>query len=489
VHERLGRRAENFLRTVRDGIFRNQRSPYLPLFRRADLTMHDLERMVRADGVEATLETLCQAGVYVTFDEFKGRRPIVRGQLELPVTARDFDNSIASRSFGGRTSGSTGPATRTALDLDHMIDEVPVRALEADAFGVIHAPMALWRAMPPSPAGLKNALHGCAWGNVPRRWFTPVTALEIGATWRARVATQVVTWTAALCGTCLPRPELVPLDEVDALVDWAAKVLRDEGCCLIRSYVSMAVRICLAASDRGVDMTGAVFMGGGEPATPAKVRVIREAGAVLGPSYALTELGSIGVACAQPAFEDDHHVVKDLVALLARPRQIPGWPVTIDAFYVTALRPHAPKIMLNVELDDCGVIERRSCGCPLGKLGYHEHVRHVRSYRKLTGEGMTLVEGEAVRVLEEVLPSRFGGSALDYQFLEEEDERGFTRLSLLVSPRVSLPNDRVAVDVVLQALGESGGPSAFAAAFWRQAGSLRVRRAEPVWGLGANSPP
>jgi hypothetical protein len=489
VRQRMGERPQSFLRTVEHSVFRNPRSPYLPLLRRAGVTMGDLVRMVLADGVEPALQSLCEAGVYVTFEEFKGRRPIVRDGLEVPVTARDFDNPVAKRSFGARSSGSTGPATRTALDLDHLTDEVPVRTLEAEAFGMTRAPMALWRALPPSPTGLRNALIGCAMGNVPRRWFTPVTSRQVKAPWRARMATEFVMRTADLCGTRLPRPELVPLDRADVLVDWAAETLGEEGCCLIRSFVSMAMRICLAARERGMDLTGTTFMGGGEPPTSAKVRVITEAGAVMAPSYASTELNTIGVACARPADVNDVHVARDLVAVLTRPLQLQGWPLAVDALYVTTLRPHAPKVALNVATDDCGIVERRSCGCPLEEVGYDLHVRHIRSYRKLTGEGVTLVESEAVRVLEEVLPSRFGGSPLDYQLLEEEDERGFTRLSLLVSPRVNLCDEQAVVNVTLRALRDCGRSSAFAAAFWEQAGSLRVRRAEPVWNMGGKFAP
>jgi hypothetical protein len=45
------------------------------------------------------------------------------------------------------------------------------------------------------------------------------------------------------------------------------------------------------------------------------------------------------------------------------------------------------------------------------------------------------------------------------------------------------------VDVGLRALRETGRASAFAAAFWEQAGSLRVRRAEPVWNMGGKFAP
>ena len=82
---------------------------------------------------------------------------------------------------------------------------------------------------------------------------------------------------------------------------------------------------------------------------------------------------------------------------------------------------------------DC--LKQGLASCPLERYGYTEHISRIRSYSKLTGEGVTLVGSEMLRILEEVLPSRFGGSPLDYQLLEEEDEQGFTRLHLLVSPK------------------------------------------------------
>jgi hypothetical protein len=51
----------------------------MALLRAAGCELEDLERMTGQDG-EATLERLRRSGVYVTFDEFKGRAPIVRGE-------------------------------------------------------------------------------------------------------------------------------------------------------------------------------------------------------------------------------------------------------------------------------------------------------------------------------------------------------------------------------------------------------------------------
>ena len=100
---------------------------------------------------------------------------------------------------------------------------------------------------------------------------------------------------------------------------------------------------------------------------------------------------------------------------------------------------------------------------------------------EIAGEGVTLVGSEMLHILEEVLPTRFGGSPLDYQLLEEEDQQGFTRLSLLVSPRVQIDNEAEILETVMQALKQGSTAAHLASALWKQAETLRVRRQEPIW--------
>ena len=78
--------------------------------------------------------------------------------------------------------------------------------------------------------------------------------------------------------------------------------------------------------------------------------------------------------------------------------------------------------MLNVESDDYGVLERRHCGCPLDAAGLDLHMHTIRSWEKLTSEGMTLGGADLIRLVEEILPARFGGAPTDWQLVEEEEE-------------------------------------------------------------------
>ena len=161
-------------------------------------------------------------------------------------------------------------------------------------------------------------------------------------------------------------------------------------------------------------------------------------------------------------------------------RPVPGFSIEVPAFCYTSLLSSAPKLLLNVESDDYGTVDRRPCGCTWEQLGFHTHLRDIRSFRKLTGEGVTLVGSDMERILDELLPARFGGSPLDYQFAEEEDERGFTRLTLRVAPHLALPAESEVVEFVLRALSDAGGGSAVAQSLWRQAGTLRIRREQPA---------
>ena len=477
VRRNLAEREANFLRLVERGIFAYRKSPYLPLLKLAGCELGDIRNMVRGRGLEATLLELRAAGVYVSFEEFKGREPIVRGGKVIPVEARDFDNPYLNQYYGAESGGSTGVATRIAIDLDHLADYGPHMLLAENAHGLFEIPTAIWYGVLPDGTGLQSILLGARFGHVAQKWFTPTTSRAL----RHRLATRFVVAMGRLAGKRMPRPELLSLDQALVVARWAVETVKTHGACLIRTHVSKALRVCVAAEEQGLDLTGATFFGGGEPATAAKVRRLNQVGARWIPMYWFTEAGCVGQGCARPADGNDIHFFKDGLALIQHAREVPGSEITVNAFHFTTLLPTAPKFLLNVESDDYGVVEQRSCGCALESYGFTDHLRHIRSFRKLTAEGVTLVGSEMIRILEEVLPARFGGSPLDYQFIEEEDEGGFTRLNLLVSPKIRLGDEAAVIETVLDALGQGRAAGDSDRAIWKQAKTLRVKRQEPVW--------
>jgi hypothetical protein len=480
VRRRLAQREANFLRLVERGIYANGRSPYVPLLKQAGCDLGDLTVMVRDRGLEEALRALRSEGVYITFEEFKGRVPIVRNGAVLQAQPQDFHNPFSSRHYEVETGGSTGVGTRIPHDLDHLAATAPFHVLTYDTHGLLTAPMGLWQGVLPSGAGINNVLRSGLVGNVPRKWFSPVLGEDLQPALRNRLATAYVIATARLMGLPVPWPRSVRLDEVAIVARWAHDTAHAHGACVIRTPVSMALRVAVAADTEGFDLRGVTFMGGGEPPTPAKVRRITGNGARFVPHYGCTETGPIGMGCGHPLDGTDVHLFEDSLALIQHPQVVPGTELTVDAFCFTTLLPTAPRILLNVESDDYGEVETRSCGCPLEEVGYARHVRNVFSYRKLTGEGMTLIGSDMLRILDEVLPARFGGSPLDYQLLEEEDDLGFTRIAIVVSPTLVIEDEAAVVETVLEALRRGGPANDLARAIWSQAETLRVRRMAPI---------
>jgi hypothetical protein len=481
LERRMAEREASFLRLVERGVFGYPHSPYLPLMKLAGCELEDVRSLVRTRGLEQTLHALREAGVYISFEEFKGREPVVRGGQVVPVEAHSFDNPYLSRYYQTETGGTTGAGTRVETDLDHLAAQSAHLMLTRAAHAVLDVPAALWRGVLPDGSGINNLLRAAHFGRYPRKWFSPSGYGDLRTSLKYRLATQGTVVIGRLFGKPLPWPEHAGLDDAIVVARWAAETLKTNSGCLILAPVSRALRVCLAAREAGLDLTGATFMIAGEPPTPAKVRGIERTGARYFPTYGLAEAGRIGMGCARPADCNDLHLLKDAFAVIQKPRRVPGAEVEVAAFNITSLLPSTPKLMLNVEIDDYGIIERRSCGCPLESYGFTEHLREIRSFRKLTGEGVTLVGSEMVRILEEVLPARFGGSPLDYQLLEEEDEHGFTRLSLLVSPSIGIADEDAVIEAVFQAMSQSSVAADSARAIWSQARILRVKRMQPVW--------
>jgi phenylacetate-coenzyme A ligase PaaK-like adenylate-forming protein len=244
--------------------------------------------------------------------------------------------------------------------------------------------------------------------------------------------------------------------------------------------VSQAVRVCVAAQEAGFDLAGAAIRLSSEPLTPAKAERMRRVGVQIVASYGSIETVAIGLGCARPTHVDEVHLATDAYALIDYPYCVPGIGITVPAFNLTGLLDSAPKVMLNYQSDDYGIVETRACGCGLEAYGYTTHLHEIRSYSKLVGEGVTLIGNEMLRILEEVLPARFGGTPLDYQMMEEEDGQGLTRLVLLVSPRVEIRDQAEVIEIILDALGKSSPMGANVRTVWQRAETLRIERREPV---------
>lgn len=489
ISTRIASREENFLRLVDRGIYESCSSPYRFLLAEAGCERGDLRKLVAEEGLDAALGKLYDSGVRVSFDEFKGRAAIMRGGRAFEPRSNAFDNPFVRGHYEAGSTGSSGAPTRVMLDLDHIHATAWYHLLVHEAHGVRGAPILLWAPGLPSGNGVSNLIRSILIDNPVREWYSPLAPSEYSPALRFKAATSYVAATTGFYGGRQVRPKHVPFGTPVAVAIRAAEFVASDGRCLVRTPVSMALRVSLAANAAGIDLTHVTFMGGGEPATVAKVRGIRSSGARYISSYVFSEAGPVGIGCANPFDTTDVHFFEDLLAIVERPQNVPGTDRHVNGLSFTTLLPTAPKLMLNVDSDDFGIVEKRSCGCLLESAGFGRHIRQIGSARKLTGESITLVGSDMVEIIQELLPTRFGGSALDYQLVEEEDESGITRLTLIVSPEVVLESEEAVLAELLVALGRVSAGADSSRAIIRGAASLRLRRERPLVVGRGKSPP
>ena len=481
IRQRLQNREQNLLVMVKRAIYDNETSPYLKLLEVAGCEYGDFEGMVRSEGIESTLHKLRESGVYISIEEFKGKKEVSRGGKVFKFKESDFDNPFSDRHLEASSSASRSSGTRVTMSFDRYYYQAAHNMLTFDAHGILGSPVLLWQPILPSTAGLPTMFRSIKMGNPPIRWFSPVEAGTIKPSLTKRLATYYAVYASRLFGAAFPKPEYVSLEKAYKATDCMAELLKREQGCVLWTSPSSAVRVCQAARERQLDLSGATFAVAGEPLTEAKMKEIRAAGAKAINMYAIAEVGIIGFGCAgQTVAPDDIHLLKDLHAVIQYQRETPFTGVPVDAFLFTSLLSKAPKMLLNVESGDYGVIEARQCGCKVGELGLTDHLYNMRSFDKLTGEGMSFVGTDLLRIIEEVLPAKFGGSSIDYQMVEEEDKKGHTWLSIFVSPEVGEIDEAELVQTVVSELSKGKDTQRMMAEIWSQADMLRVKRMRPL---------
>ena len=479
ILERLRNRRSHFLSLMRRAVYENPQSPYHPLLRSAGCEYKDLERMVQTDGIEATLQRLYASGVYVTIDEFKGRQDVVRGATTFRCQPDDFNNPLLLPGLGIGSSGSRGPRTRTTANLERSAYHAYCQAVMLRSHGLRDKPTVLWMPILPSAAGMAMLLQSSKMGTPPSRWFSPVAARTVKPALAKRLATLYAVYAGRAFGCPMPAPEYVSGEQVALVLEHVLRVLEHGDGCVLFTSPNSAVRLCHLARETGHDLAGLSCRVGGEPLTPAKLAEIRSAGADAIVTFAFAEGGTVGLSCADRRAPDDMHLLSGSTAAIQHRRDTAFGSGSVDAFLFTSCFDRAPKILLNVESGDYGVIEDRDCTCEFGGLGLTRHIHTLRSFDKLTGEGMTFAGTDLVHLVEEVLPSRFGGSSIDYQMVEREDETGNTYLDVRVSPDIRAVDERELVQTVLSWLRKGGDTNRMMTEVWRERDMVRVVRARP----------
>jgi hypothetical protein len=483
IKQRVAAREENFVNLVEKGIFQNPASPYLKLLQPKKIEFEDVKLWIAQEGLERTLRLLESEGVYFTVDEFKGRNPVKRNGFEFQCEPAMFDNPFLSYVYEVQSGATRSAGTRVRIDFDYLHQRSLYDALLLDIHGCLTAPVANWFPVFPGAPGINSSLRFAHIGNPARKWFSQVDETKLDVTWERRFGIKLIYFLSRMFGSPLAEAEFVGLHDAARVVEWASQMLDEQGRCVIYTFAASAVRVCIAAAESGISLRGAKFLVTGEPLTPQKRKEIESTGAAAVPVYGISEAGVIAAGCNRPHGESDHcHLYSDTTAIIPHECRVAHSDATVDSYLFTSILYEAPKLLLNVGMGDFGEIYTEPCDCGFGKVGFNVHLSNIRSYEKLTGEGVTVVDTDFLWIIEKKLPTMFGGRSTDYQLIETEDSIGLPRLELLISPSVGPIDEAHVVNTFMSLLkrAEDKGWAQSGTEMWRQSGMVKTVRAFPL---------
>jgi hypothetical protein len=485
MKERVERREGNFLNLMKKGAFEYEKSPYHMLLGPKKIQYADLKGWVERDGLESALDQLQQEGVYFTVEEYKGIKDVSRNGRTFRLAEKAFDNPFLSVAYEVRSGATRSAGTRIRIDFDYLVQRSHYDAFILHQHGVLNSPIANWFPIFPGAPGINSSLRFSRIGNPPRKWFTQVDRNNLKVNWEKRLGTNYIIYMSRLLGVPLAKPEFVDLNNAYEVARWASSVLGEYPNCMVYTFASSAVRVCMAAKEHGLNIAGTRFLVTGEPLTPQKRKEIEAGGGTAVPIYGISEAGVIAAGCSHRYPESDHcHTYKDTIAITNYRRHVPHCDIDVDSLLFTSILYESPKILLNVEMGDYGTLEKTVCSCGFGDLGFDHHLSNIRSFEKLTGEGVTFVNTDFIRIIEEVLPKRFGGESTDYQLIEVEGSNSLTHLDLLVSPRIGKIDEAAVAATFVQMLKSAeDSPESWSQSgteMWSQANTVRVKREYPI---------
>ncbi len=465
-------RDARFLKKLERTVFRYRPSPYLALLRHAGCEAGDVAAMVRSSGIEQALAVLAKAGVYVTWEELKGRAPAVRGSRTFHFGEADFGNPLVTSHYRTSSGGTSGVPVRMHIDLEEHRQSAPDWAVLFAAHGWMDRPLVFWT---PTHTGLANRYLKCAkFGKPYARWFAITDVATPQDRLRSALVHGLARWAAALS-----RPELVPVDRPGRICDYLLEALRDGLAPVVNTSPSAAARLSLEIQRRGESLEGIAFLLGAEPLTAARRRTIEQCGARAVPTYGTSECGWIGAQFPGARSADEVHLFRDAYAV-CQGRDPGGDDGVARPLLFTNLRPASSKILLNAEIGDSAVVETDADSQPARELGYDVRLHTIRSFRKITAWGATFAQAELETVLEDALPKRFGGSVADYQLVEGQDERGLARLILRASPALGAISEEDLRATFLAEVNRLRRYYGFMTRVLTDADALRIERQAPL---------
>ena len=472
ISEGVHNRATRFLTKLEVAAYSNPKSPYLKLLMAAGYQLGDVENLVESQGLEGTLRSLADSGVYLTYDEFKCRTPTIRGSQTFRFSPSDFDDPNMFAESYGSSGGTGGDSVETKYASETVYQFTPHWALFLAENDCLRKPLSFWG---PQSSGASSRQLACSRFNQP---LGPCFVSEELTDFTERFYHGTKRLIAERVGD-FPRPESAPYGQESIVLAKVGEVLARNGGMCLNVAPSAAVRISLAAQRRGINLEDLTFLLGGEPLTQARRRAIEASGAIARPLYGSSEASWIGGQCSHPEHPDEVHLLEDNYAVIpARPVESHnGGPVPL---LMTSLQRVTSKILLNTDIGDLAILDSRSCSCLYGQVGCSRVLHTIRSSDKITDFGVNFAVADVCQVLEAALPCRVGGTAGDYQLVEERHSSGLPSYNLRISPRLPDVDCEEVVRVFFEELSKPRTYYAYMVNTWRRAAVFKCFVGEPL---------
>jgi len=469
IAQGVAQREQRFLTKLERAVYANPSSPYRRLLAAAGCERGDVERLVRTDGLDATLITLARAGVQVSFDELKCRQPAVRGSQTFHFRPEDFDDPLVSAQLSLRSGGTRGAPLRVPIDTEHIAELAPSWAVFLAENGCDTSPLLFWT---PGHAGVAARYLACAlFGQRYARWF--VSEEMHAAT--DRLYARCVHELSRRAGG-FPRAERASFSDPSPVLRCLLELVAQGQRPCVNTAPSAAAKLALLAKRRGDVLDGITFLLGSEPLTAARRATIEASGARAVALYGSSEAPWVGGQCQRAAHADAVHVLLDGYAVVAADEPSYAETHADRTLLLTSLRHAVPKVLLNADIGDRAIITGQRCGCLYDRLGCRLRLHSIRSSDKITELGVTFAVRDVCHVLEDVLPRRIGGVAGDYQLVEARDRDGLPCYVIVVNPELRDVDDAGVPAAFLAELARLERHYRFMASTWERDGLIQVRR-------------
>jgi hypothetical protein len=164
-------REERFLHSIYTQVYERPASLYFKLLTHAGCAFGDLKVSVRRHGLEGALGKLASEGVYLTSEEFKGKREVTRGTLSFQTAPDDFQHASSQAGFATQSSGTSNRPVRTFVPLHYLAVRALVHCLFLSAHDLLSCAHTMYDGILPASGGINNLLMHSRIGVPAERWF------------------------------------------------------------------------------------------------------------------------------------------------------------------------------------------------------------------------------------------------------------------------------------------------------------------------------